>query len=581
MDEAIRRRLNQGGEPSDESEAERESTPGGLRGLSDHLSDGYAGVRALQASAWEAPADLEWGEAEDGWAVEPTVEAERAASRLNVRTLALAAGIFLLSALPRLFVIFFVTDPQNPGLGWYGDTFHHWQIAYLSKEIGFSEGFLRLWDLKGLEFFWGVLHPLLLAGLFDVTGSVSIVIPRLVSALAASVCMPMFFFLLKRHFNRSVAIAGVLLAVVNPVAVFSDGVGMQEPLGLIFLLGGMLLWPRQMFWTGACFSVAGMVRSEYWVFGAGLTLVGLLSNYKVERKIALAVGWLIPSLAYARYLMSWTGNPIYPVYWNFMGNAAGAWMIEAPLIPDRVIARGAGRVVLVLAAAAALWVWRAKKGHSLFLLLGLGNMIFLGLMWGVSSYIHGFIPRFVYDRLLVVPYLYLGFFVAIALFHALPARLPGRIFRWASWAVVVLLAGLSQLAWIPLMGYYDGIRPMWDEEQELAKALASRYQGGTIAIPEDRPAMVYALVYNHGISGRNLEGQMYDPFSYIQSDPFADWANNRLLLEDWFARRDIQLLAFYSGKYNYEQMVEREPAWFQRLGSGFRDTIKIYQVTIG
>jgi len=94
---------------------------------------------------------LKWDEAEDDWAIEPTVDADRVAGRLNLRTVATAAGIFLLAALPRLFVIFFVTDPQNPGLGWYGDTFHHWQIAYLSKEIGFSQGFLRLWDFKGLE----------------------------------------------------------------------------------------------------------------------------------------------------------------------------------------------------------------------------------------------------------------------------------------------------------------------------------------------------------------------------------------------------------------------------------------------
>ena len=69
----------------------------------------------------------------------PPFKKRASESWINARTLAIAAGVFLLAAVPRLVVIFFVTDPQNPGIGWYGDTFHHWQIAYLSMEIGFEE----------------------------------------------------------------------------------------------------------------------------------------------------------------------------------------------------------------------------------------------------------------------------------------------------------------------------------------------------------------------------------------------------------------------------------------------------------
>ena len=577
MDDALSRRLAGEIEHSDEPSDEDSSTDN----FGAQMIGGLAGLSALHASGWEPPADLEWRDEEKDWLATPTIEKEASGSRIDGRTLAIAAGVFLLAVLPRLFVLFFVTDPQNPGLGWYGDTFHHWQIAILSKDIGFSEGFLRLWDFKGLEFFWGLLHPLVLIGLFNLTGSVSIVIPRLVSAIGASIAMVMFFFLLRRYFNVKVAIAGVLLAIVNPVAIFSDGIGMQEPLGLIFLLGGMLLYPKRIFWTGVFFAVAGLVRSEYWIFGAGLMVVGLIIERGWDRRIILAGGWLIPSLAYAKYLLDWTGNPIYPVYWNFMGNAAGEWMVEAPLTPDRVIARWTARIAIVIAAAAAVWVLKNRKQYAPFILLGLGNVLFLGYMWGFSSYIHGFIPRFIYDRLMVVPYLYFGFFIAIGLFYILPKYGGGKALQGLGWVAVVGIATLSQVAWIGLMGYYDGIRPIFEEEKLVSAQIAEKYEGGTIAIPEDRPAMVYALIEYHGIEARNLIGQMYDPFAYMSGDPFADWGQNRELLADWFATNDIQLLVYDNKKGNYNNLMEREREWFHRLGSGFRDEIKIYEVNIG
>lgn len=565
---------------AEERPSEPEQERSGLGGLSDQMAAGFDGVHQLQATGWQAPSDMEWREEERADADE-LEERDRPARLSRTRVVAISAGVFLAALLPRLIVLFFVTDPQNPGLGWYGDTFHHWQIAYLSKEIGFSQGFLRLWDLKGLEFFWGLLHPMVLITLFKLTGSVSIVIPRLVSTFGSSICLAMMFFLLRRHFGSQIAVGGTLLAIVNPVGIFSDSIGMQEPLGLVFLLGGMLLWPRNSFWTGVAFGVAGMVRSEYWLFGAGLTAAGLFTGQRLERKLLLAVGWLIPSLAYARYLSVWTGNPIYPVYWNFLGNAAGAWMIEAPLTPARLVARWTARVVLVIAVYASYRVLKQRRGYSLFVLLGLGNIIFLGLMWGVSSYIHGYIPRFVYDRLMVVPYIYLGIFLSIAAFRYLSSSSHQQRSSRVTWAAVGAVALAIQVAWIPIMKYYDGIRPIWEEESQLAEQIASKYEGGTIAFPEDRPALTYALVAFHDIDAHAFQSQMYDPYAYIDGDPYANWDENRAIVADWFSRLGIRLLVYDIKKADYERLVDREPAWFHRLGSGFRNEIKIYEVQIG
>ena len=66
-----------------------------------------------------------------------------------------AAGALI----PRLAYLFLFTDPENAGHG-FTDAYHHWQIAYLTKEIGLSApGGPRLWDLKGLDYICRHVRP--------------------------------------------------------------------------------------------------------------------------------------------------------------------------------------------------------------------------------------------------------------------------------------------------------------------------------------------------------------------------------------------------------------------------------------
>ena len=501
-------------------------------------------------------------------------------ARVTPAALAAAAGLFALALVPRLLVVFFVTDPQNPGLGWYGDVFHHWQIAYLSKEIGFSHGFLRLWDFKGLEFFWGLLHPLILVGLFTITGSVDIVIPRLLSAITASISLALLFFLLKRNFNPHVALAGTILAILNPIAVYNDGVGMQEPLGILLLFLGLTILERQPVLTGILWAMAGMVRAEYWVFGAGLVAVAIISRRHSRQITPLVVGWLIPSLAYMKYMAANTGNPIYPIYWNFLAGTAGEWMADIPLNPEQVTAQLGARIVLVLACLAAWWLVARRPKSLLLLSFGLGNIIMLGIVLGLGEYVRGYVSRVLIDRLLVVPYMYLGIFLAVGVLHALPSVAYPRISRVIGWSAIVLVLIMSQLAWQPILNTYRPLNEIWVQEKELGQQLASYYEGGTILIPEDRQGLTYALVRYHGLLAGSLEGQMYDPFSYMSGDPFTDWTKNRTVVKDWLVSHDIRLILFYDGKSTYERMIQLEPDWFDYQATVHRGTLDIYRVTV-
>ena len=210
--------------------------------------------------------------------------------KMNRWTVMVLVFFFLLAFIPRMYFIFGVSSPDNPGAGWFGDAYHHWQIAYLSKEIGFSKSFLRLWDLKGMEYFWGLSHPLFTIIAFMLTGSHSVAVERSMTAFFGSVSVALIFLIVKRFWNTKVAVASTLLAALNPVGVFNDGTGMVEPLGIPFLLLGVYLWPKRPFWAGFSFFVALMARGEYWVFSIFLVgaMMALTTKIKTDAKFLVS-----------------------------------------------------------------------------------------------------------------------------------------------------------------------------------------------------------------------------------------------------------------------------------------------------
>src|SRR5207302_6266005 len=117
------------------------------------------------------------------------------------------ATLAAVAAVPRLLYMSVFSNPENPGP--YGDVWHHWQIAYLTKEIGLSApGGARLWDLKGLDYIWGILHPLLMVAIFDLTGSVDIILDRLVSLVCGVAAIVLLFHLCRPDITYGLALYG-------------------------------------------------------------------------------------------------------------------------------------------------------------------------------------------------------------------------------------------------------------------------------------------------------------------------------------------------------------------------------------
>jgi hypothetical protein len=500
----------------------------------------------------------------------PAVEPEPQARPLHWGwTVTLAA----VAAVPRLLYIFIFTDPENPGLGAYNDVWHHWQIAYLTKEIGLSApGGPRLWDLKGLDYFWGILHPLLMVAVFDVTGSIDIVLNRLVSAIFGVAVVVLLFHVCRRHWGTQAALGAALIAILLPTSVMNDASGMIEPLGVALVLLGVWAWPRRGgFWAGLAFGLATMARAEAWIFSLGMVVAAFLRR-PGQHRLPLIAGFGAVMLVYMKVLLDQTGNPIYPLWWNFLANAAGHWETTA-IDPGQASVRPVLGALLAASAAGLAWsLWKRPPAYML-LTFGFGYWVFVAGMLGFTSYLASWVWWMPITRVFAFPYVFAGALFAVALLWFAPRRF-GRWALPAGWAVVVAGILAAQLVWIPIAQVFGPTEANWHATQAAGVELGGMYnqapyQGHALAVPPDRPDMTYALARYGGVEGKHLVSEMYDPFHYLPGG--YTYADHRAvvdtLLRCWLAKTDTRMMAVPAGDGNYALMRNLNPDWFVALGT--------------
>lgn len=485
--------------------------------------------------------------------------------------------LFLLAFGVRL-AFMLLNDPQSPGYGWYGDVYHHWQIAYLTKIIGLKHGFLRLWDLKGMEFYWGLMHPLILIILFTLTSSINIVVSRLLSIFCGSLVVVFIYFLIKRHFSRLIAFICGLWTALFSVVLFSDTLGMQEQLGLVFLFGGLLAWPSWGFLSGILWALASMVRAEYWLFGFALVLAAFFDPRKkmTDKKVFVFFGYLIPIVLYMKYMQHYTGHAIFPIYLNYRASVVGDWFtnVDVPLSEIQVLGQWFGRGLFALGfIGTILSLWKRPK-YYLFLLLGFFNVTFIGFIFGFAAYIHGFFERFWVDRLLAFPYLFLGILIILFFLGWLPNRFPrGRkMLMILGLIVFVLILSVSQLAWGKIMHYFRIAQAPYETELKIASFIAENDIEGKMVFLSDRPALTYALVKNYHFSGERLISDMYDPYYYATGDESPEELEEVVI--EWMEREKINMVV-HSAKKEYDALIENYPKRFKFLGRS--ENVSLYE----
>lgn len=485
--------------------------------------------------------------------------------------------VFFLAFFTRIIYMFFLSDPNIPG--WYTDVYHHWQIAYLSKEIGFSHGFLRLWDFKGMEFFWGLLHPLVLVILFTLTGSISILVPRLLSTFGGSVSIVFLFLLTRRYFNSKASWAVAIFASFFPLAVFSNTSGMQEELGMPLILGGLLLWPSFPSIIGILFALASMVRSEYWIFTFGLIMAGFILKLDKSRLLVVLLSYSILILAYMKYLVNWTGNYIFPVYLNFIASAKGEWFANLPIVGEKLLAKEISQGIFAFGVIGAVLTLIKKPKYGLFFLFGFGNIIFIGFMVGFGAYARGYIRRFWVDRLYNWPYIFVGILLILLLFYCIPKKFPLFDKLKINWIFLLIGVITLQQIWQPIKFFMKDTKAIYISERQTAEEIAKAYKGGTVLLPEDRPNVTYFLAHDFGIKGRNMQGQMFDPFFYFpdKNNLFNNWGEDRKRVLNWLKKDNIKLIVLTHPKPSYMGLIKRESKYFRKMPS---KTLYLYEVVV-
>jgi hypothetical protein len=484
-------------------------------------------------------------------------------------SLAIAAG----AAIPRLLYLFVFSDPENPGDRQYGDVWHHWQIAYLTKEIGLSapDG-PRLWDLKGLDYFWGILHPLLMVAVFDVTGSIDIVLNRLVSLLFGVVVVVLLFHISRRYWGTQVAIAVAIIASLLPTSVMNDASGMLEPLGVALCLVGLWAWPRRGgLLAGLAFGLATMARAEAWIFGLGMVVAAHLGRLGSRQRVSLVAGFAGVMLLYMAVLQVKTGNAIYPLWWNFFANAVGKWEFT-PVSAAQASVRPVLGVALLASAAGLAWSLWKRPAPYMLLTFGFGYWVFVAWMLGFTSYLASWVWWMPITRVFAFPYVFAGVLLAVVLLWWAPRRLGKRVLP-AAWLGVGATVLVSQLAWIPINQVFAPTEAAWHATLAESRQLGAWYNqapyaGHALVLPDDRPDITYALARFGGVEGKHLVSQMYDPFAYLPSGyGYADHQQVvNTLIECWLSETDTRMLAVPDGNSNYQLMLGYNPAWFMRLG---------------
>ena len=417
-------------------------------------------------------------------------------------------------------------------LDWNLDSYHHWQISYLTLKIGLRQG--RMWDLNGCEYYWGMVPHLVQAFLLWVFNTASIAPYRALNVLLGGVNTYLLYLIGRDNLYWEVGLYAGLLFALYPVAAVFDIIAMQETLALFLALLSIHLFRTRPFWSGVFLALACQSRIEFWMVSIIFVVAAVLIERASTRLVPFIVAWLLVTGVFCWFFAAQTGNAIYPLYWslyNFFGGwTESGWgkpLLELisrwafhrlktwPTTPSGIVLLGSMFGVLIVLVHMILRRWRR---YHLYLFLMAVLVVFGPL------FVPYFGKRLEYLLLMLrmsIPVAALGY--AIVVYQLLRIRLPifqVRLSRLHVEKILLLVTLLSYTYFILAYGRFQSIpNGVFSAADEGIKY----YRGGTILC--DYPILNYRLVSKWHIKAKDLLGAHYSPASYGIEDPieYAKW----------------------------------------------------------
>jgi hypothetical protein len=301
-----------------------------------------------------------------------------------------------------------------------------------------------------------------------------------------------------------------------------------------------------------------------------LVIASWLRRISFERFLPLLVGWAVVMGLYMKFMLDHTGNPIYPVYWEFLVEVTGRWL--GPAVSSEAHAVQPLFVGLVLLSAVGLLISLWKRPPSLLLLCyGFGSSAFVMGLLAFTPFLtswSGWVWRL---RVLAFP-LDFAFVLLSLLVFLLFRSLSEARGSIAAWTVLAASLLSIQLTWLPIQQAYWQTQPTWRSDLAVGREIGSIYhqpehQWGRLNIPADQPTLTYTLARFAGVRGDQIIGQLYDPFYSLPADTRYEQDPQSIgrSMACWLRDTKTSIFLTPDSNRNYAEFIADHAAWFDRV----------------
>jgi len=201
------------------------------------------------------------------------------------------------------------------GCDWYGDSYHHWLISYLTMRNSFAYS-----DFKepGMNLVWLPLYHYLSAIGMYATGITDLTIPRALNVIIGSACCALASAIARDSFgSRAAGLAGGLILAFQPWFIGLNALGLSENLSAFLMLSSLYFYLGGRFARSSLAAMLGMLtRYENWLYAAILLALGILQRRFRAKDLA------IHALCMASVVAGWS-------YWSYANTGSPLYWLEA------------------------------------------------------------------------------------------------------------------------------------------------------------------------------------------------------------------------------------------------------------